>query len=64
MVLVDLLTIPIVGVGATEVDREATVVVTMAPLDLVGSRCLGLVFIMVSVSLGLVSSSIPVEFLT
>ncbi|KAH8488139.1 hypothetical protein H0E87_023994, partial [Populus deltoides] len=49
------------GVGATKVDGEATVVVTMAPLDLVGNRCLGLVFIMVPVSLGLVGSSIPVK---
>jgi len=61
-----LLAIPImgVGVGATEVDGEGTVVVTMAPLHLVGNRCLDLVFIMVPVSLGLVSSSIPVKFLT
>jgi hypothetical protein len=64
VVLVVLLAIPIVGVGATEVDGEATVVVTMAPLDLVGNRCLRLVFIMVPVSLGLVGSSIPVKFLT
>ncbi|KAG6737807.1 hypothetical protein POTOM_059337 [Populus tomentosa] len=39
VVLVVLLAIPIVGVDDTEVDGEATVVVTMAPLDLVGSRC-------------------------
>jgi hypothetical protein len=64
VVLVVLLAIPIVGVGATEVDGEATVVVTMAPLDLVGNRCLGLVFIMVPVSLGLVGSIIPLKFLT
>ena len=51
-----LLAIPTMGVGDTEVDGEAIVVVTMAPLDLVGSRC--------PVSLGLVGSIIPVEFLT
>ncbi|KAH8493914.1 hypothetical protein H0E87_020614 [Populus deltoides] len=61
-VLVVLLAIPIVGVGAIEVDGEATVVETMAPLDLVGSRCLGLVFIMVPVSLGLVGVIFPWSF--
>ena len=48
-----LLEIPTVGVGDIAVDGEATVVVTMATLDLVGSRCLGLVF-----------NNIPVAFLT
>jgi hypothetical protein len=63
-VSVVLLAIPIVGVGVTEVDEEVTVVVTKAPLDLVGSRCLGLVFSRVPVSLGLVGSNILVDFLT
>ena len=34
----------VVGVGDIEVDGEATVVVTMATLDLVGRQCPGLVF--------------------
>jgi hypothetical protein len=59
-----LLAIPIIGVGVTEMDGKITVVVTMAPLDLVGSRCLGLVFNRVPVSLGLVGSNILEDFLT
>jgi hypothetical protein len=59
-----LLAIPTVGMGDTEVDGEATMVVIVAPLDLVGSKCLGLVFSRVPVSLGLVGSNILVEFLT
>jgi hypothetical protein len=58
---VGLLAIPIVGVGVTEVDGEVTVVVPMEPLDLVGSRRLGLVFSKVLASLGLIGSNTLVD---
>jgi hypothetical protein len=64
VVSVVLLVTPIVGVDVIEVDEEATMVETMARLDLVGSRHLGLVFSRVPMSLGLVGSSILVGFPT